>query len=658
MSGFDKIDFNVLKKQSKNTKQTRDYAKQPAGAGMPTRSKKNKIKIPKKAIIIAVIVIALLFGAVGVPAYATYKSGLKAYRSAKVFYTALKQQDIAAASTALEQTKKDLAETQKNFHFLLPLKFVPIVNFYYNDADHLMNAGAYSLDTARTTINAIEPYADILGLHGQGSFAAGSAQDRLKTAILTASKITPKIDEIADSLTKVQSEMDKVDPNHYPTFLFGKKIKPQLTQVKTLVDQAGTFVTDARPLVKVLPDLLGASEPQKYLVLFQNDKELRPTGGFLTGYAILRIDNGSLNFEKSDDIYVLDNSIPNKQRAPEPILKYFKGVSTFNLRDSNLSPDFVESMKTFMTMYNKAGQKENVNGIIALDTNVLVQAIKILDDQIAVDGTTFTTKNDPRCECPQVIYALEDNISRPVNYVKTDRKALLGDMLGALMSKALSSSPKIYWGPLFQMFLTQSNQKHVMFYVFNNDAQTGIEALNAAGRIKEFEGDYLHINESNFSGAKVNIFMQEGVDNAYKVEGDGTITKTVTVHYKNPFPASDCNLERGGLCLNAQYRDWIRVYVPKGSKLVDSKGSTTKLVTSDDLGKTVFEGLVSVRPQGVGTFSVTYTLPFKTPNNGELPVLIQKQPGTYDNQYKMIVNDQTKEEFPLLTDKQLELRIR
>ena len=244
------------------------------------------------------------------------------------------------------------------------------------------------------------------------------------------------------------------------------------------------------------------------------------------------MDKGIIHLERSDDIYKLDDSISSKPAAPAPILKYLPKVYTLNLRDSNLSPDFVESMIQFNKLYDKAGQKVAVDGIIALDTYVLTSTIKILDDQITVDGQTFTTKNDPRCDCAQVIYSLEDSISRPVNYIKTDRKGLLGDMLAALMSKALSSSPKIYWGPLFQSMLAQTHQKHILFYLFDKDAQSGIESLQAAGKIVPFEGDYLHINEANFSGAKANLFITQKVENSYDIKGDGTISKTVTINYK------------------------------------------------------------------------------------------------------------------------------
>ncbi len=625
---------------------------------IPMAKKSRKIKPQTLGKIVggvAVVFLVLLFILI-LPAIKVYKSAKASYAQAKLFAAAVKTQNITAASDELDKTKTSLAQTQKDFNRLFYLRFVPVANFYYNDADHVLKAGDAGLSSARIVIDALKPYVDVLGLKGQGSFVMGSAEDRIKTAVMTMGKLTPKIDEIATSLEKVKTEVDGINPKHYPKILFGPKIQNQLTQARDLSDQGITFVDQARPLIKVLPSLLGEASEKKYLIIFQNDKELRPTGGFITAYAIFSVDKGIIHADKSDDIYTLDNSIPNKETAPRPILKYLPKVYTFNLRDSNLSPDFEQSMKTFMSMYEQSSQKVPVDGIIAIDTNVLVSTIKILDDQVTAGGITFTTKNDPRCDCPQVIYELEDNISRPVNYIKTDRKGLLGQLLTTLLQKALSSSPKIYWGPLFQSMLTQTNQKHVLFDLNDKDAQSGIEALGAAGKIKEFDGDYLHINDTNFGGAKSNLFITQAVDNAYTIKSDGTIEKTITLTYKNPHRPSDCNLEHGDLCLNAENRDWLRIYVPKGSQMIDSKGSEVKMTTYDELGKTVFEGFLIIRPLGTAKFTITYRLPFKISNSSPLPVLIQKQAGTYGPEYTVSVNGRQQDTFPLLTDKELRLK--
>lgn len=654
MASFDKIDLTTTSKKEVPEDMTKRSRR-------PVFSIKRKRLQPKQlgmilGGVLLVVILAVFF--IVLPAKNAYTAAKKTMAQARLAADAMKNQNVELASTELKKTQEDLTETQKYMGQLAFVKFIPIVNWYYNDADHMLKAGEYGLESSVVIVDSLKPYADVLGLKGQGSFTAGSAEDRIKTAVLTMGKITPQIDNISGSLEKVEHEVAQVDPNHYPEFIFGKKIKTQLTQAKQMTADINTFVSQAKPLIKVLPSLLGESEEKKYLILFQNDKELRPTGGFITSYSIFKLDKGVIKVDKQDDIYPLDDVIANKPQAPDPIRKYLPKVPRLNLRDSNLSPDFLESMKTFQSMYEKSPLAEDdIDGIIALDTHVLVSTIRILDDQISAGGITFNTKEDPRCKCPQVIYELEDNISRPVNYVKTDRKGLLGQLLLAIMDKALTSSPKQYWGPLFQSMLMQVNQKHVMFYLFDKEAQNGIVALNAAGQIKPFEGDYLHINNSNMGGQKSNLFTTSKVEEEYEVDKDGTITKTITIDYENTFPPSDCNLERGGLCLNAELRNWIRLYVPKGSKLVSNKGSEVKMDTYDELGKTVFDGFFTVRPLGKKSFSITYTLPFKVDKSSDLPVLVQKQPGTEGIPYVIKVNGKEKEKFDLYADKEFVLKL-
>lgn len=652
MDGFKKIELSEVDEKSASQKYDQKQM----------RSKISRMrKLPTKTLaiiggVVALFILLSIFIII-LPAQQTYKSAKKTYTQLKLVGASIKAQNITLASDELKKTKEYLLETQSNLHKMSYLKFIPPVNLYYNDADHLMNAGAIGIESGEVVVDSLKPYADVLGLKGAGSFVGGSAEERIKTAVLTMGKITPQVDTLSVSLGKIQKEIDAVDPNHYPELIFGKKVKKQLTQVKELTDQAAVFLDQAKPLVKVLPSLLGEKEEKKYLVLFQNDKELRPTGGFITSFSIFRLDKGVIKVDRQDDIYSLDNQIGNKPPAPAPIKKYLPKVSVLNLRDSNLSPDFIESMNQFNELFNQTSGSKEIDGIIALDTNVLVSTIKILDDAVSAGGITFTTKEDPRCKCPQVIYELEDNISRPVNYVKTDRKGLIGSLMVSIMNKAFSSSPKIYWGPLFQSMLAQVNQKHVLFYLYDKDAQSGIEALNAAGRIQSFDGDYLHINDANFGGQKANLFTSEDAEINYTKDKDGSLTKTITLTYKNTFPPSDCNLERGGLCLNAELRNFLRIYTPKGSVLVSSKGSQVKVTTYEELGKTVFEGFFGVPAEGRAVFTITYKLPFKVKDSPVLPVLIQKQPGTFGHQITIKVNGQEVENFQLFADKKLDLKI-
>ena len=224
------------------------------------------------------------------------------------------------------------------------------------------------------------------------------------------------------------------------------------------------------------------------------------------------------------------------------------------------------------------------------------------------------------------------------------------------MQKALGVSPGKYWGSLIQQAVIDANEKHILFSVNNPDAQKGLAALGWAGNIKAFDGDYLHINDINFSGAKTNMFIKQNLRIDYKVGSDGSIEKTITIDYRNPEKHSDCNLERGGLCLNAIHRDVQRVYVPRGSTLVSSKGSQVKVETKEDLGKTYFEGFFTVNPLGKATITYTYKLPFKI-EGSNLPVLIQKQPGVEVLPTEVYVNGKRVEKLDLRGDKILNLKV-
>lgn len=619
------------------------------------RRKKRQYLSPKNAKILSVIVILLVLSGVflAVKTYAIYKDAKKTYAQAKVVEAVVKQQNVVQVKGELLKTQADIASLQKDINSIGLVGYIPLVGGYYNDGRHLVNASAHGVNAAIITTDSLIPYADVLGLKGGGSFSAGSAQDRIRMAVNTLGKVVPKIDDIENEMLLAKAEVDQVDIDRYPNFWFFKKARNEIGSVKNLTDEGTTAVEQGKPLIKVLPDLLGQNGSKKYLILFQNDKELRPTGGFLTYYSIFNVDQGVITVDTSSDIYSLDDSIPSHPPAPYIISNFLPGVDQWYIRDSNLSPDFKLSMDQFNKFYKQSSDYQNVDGIIAIDTQFLVHVLDILGE-VQADGQTFNSQNDARCDCPQVVFALENQISRPVNYIKTNRKGLLGDLLYATMQKALSSSPKEYWGKLVQQGIADAEDKHILFDLYDPGAQQGIEALNWGGRIQSFKGDYLNINDANFGGQKSNLFVRSKVKINYAVGQDGTINKTITINYVNNHPHSDCSLASGGLCLNARLRDFQRVYVPLGSTLTSAKGAGN-ILTKEDLGKTYFQGFFFVDPMGQSVVTYSYNLPFKLQNGKELPVMIQKQPGTYDVPYEIDVNGTQKESFNLTSDKQFML---
>lgn len=625
--------------------------------------------IPLGVVLAAVAVIAVFL----IPLPGIVAAARDVVRVGRAAGEAIKNQDLVKTKEGLIATRKELGEVRDQYNQVKFLKVVPILGAYIADGEHAINAAFAGLEVADRAMEALEPNADLLGFKGGSKFVQGSADERIQTAVKTMSALTPKVNEMAVHVETLQRELAMIDPNRYPQKIGKTIIRSRLVGTKDVIENAANLFVNAQPLLVNLPKMLGEPEMRRYLILFQNDKELRPTGGFITAYAQFRLERGKMILERADDIYNLDNAKRKNFPAPREILTFHKGVYNLNIRDSNLSPDFKISMQKFEELYDTVAGKEKIDGIISVDTHVLVEALKILGP-IYVYGREFSAENDKRCDCPKAVYELEDYATRPVGYVREARKDIIGVLLHQLMQKALGVSPSQYWGRLFQMLIAEINQKHVLAYFHDSAAQQAAESFNLAGRImmatesatllayKEGNGwDYLHLNGSNMAGAKANMFVSEKVTKDVTINNDGTATTKLTVEYKNPYPGSDCGLESGGLCLNAPLRNWVRVYTPTGSKLVESKGvispkdgKPVPMETYTDLGKTVFEGFLIVNPLGNARWELTYTAPVKSAD-GRYRLLIQKQPGTDGDEYTIKVNGKERKKFILETDTELVL---
>ncbi|KKP63038.1 MAG: hypothetical protein UR56_C0002G0015 [Candidatus Roizmanbacteria bacterium GW2011_GWC2_34_23] len=564
--------------------------------------------------------------------------------SAKEMKSILAKNDIELLRMRLDDFSNKYQNLEKASKSIYWASFIP----YVSDLKNGLTAGNYLIKAAKETVTTIEPYADLIGFKkGEASFVEKSSEDRLQTAVLTLDKLVAKVDPISSNIDIANSKIAKINPNRYPK-KFGKMIvRDRIINIKEQFEGMTSLFVDAKPLIKKLPEILGSKEEKTYLILYQNDKERRATGGFLTFYAVFKIKNGKMTIGQSNDIYSLDESISDHPKAPPEIITYHKGVSIFNIRDSNLSPDFVESVKLFESLYKKSGSKVQYDGIITMDSKILVDMLTIFGDT-QVSGVNFSAKEDQRCDCPEAIYTLFDIVDRPVGYFKENRKGILGDLMYALFYKAIGYSPSKYWGTLMQTMYQNLQEKHILLYFVDSDIQKSVEQINFAGKIKDYKGDYLHINNVNFAGAKSNMFVDETITSETKDS-----QREVTINFKNPYPHSDCNLERGGLCLNATLRNWIRFYVPKGSKLISLQGSTKKVQTYDELGKTVFEGFLEVPTQGQATVIVKYTLPSNVDTNN-YSLLIQKQPGVEEQKLKVIYNNKTLFNRMLRMDKVIE----
>jgi len=587
----------------------------------------------QKAVLIVVLIATIFLGIAISLALKTYQvlQSLQTQAQASQIlsqetYGHFKTQNLPPIGENLTKLDEQLSAMKATYEQLSFYRTVPIARNYYLDGEHVFVAAQSGLSATRKSIEALIPYADVLGFSGEGSFQGGTAEDRLKIVLETLDKIAPILDEIAADLTTAESELAQIDPERYPEVLQGKPVRASIVQAQSLSSAAVGAVTEFRPVIEQLPSIAGGrGERKKYLVLFQNDAELRPTGGFLTAFAVINIENGKVEPEKSDDIYELDKKYRTKQPIPEQLGRYLTTEKSWNLRDMNISPDFKVSMDQFFPEYSQIpGEPDNVDGIITVDTKVLTDLLTVLGP-IEVPGYgLFSSKIDPRCDCPEIIYILSEIITRPTPYLRDDRKGVLGPLMRSVLTKSYAS-PKTVWPQLLQTGMDNIAGRHIQFYFLDEDAQAAAETINAAGRLKPApDSDFLAIVNANLAGAKSNLFVTYDVAQVVSAPQDGFITKQLEITYKNSRKSDNCNLEAGLLCLNSTLKDWTRIYVPQGSELISSEGFKETAEMSEELGFSVINGFFTLEPLGTAKIRLEYKVPY---TNDEYQLYVWKQGG-------------------------------
>lgn len=576
-----------------------------------------------------VLIVLLLLGAVGgVLAYYTYQVGMELRVQAQETevhargaYESFKTQNLPGAQAELEQVAGKLVQLRETYGKLSFYQSIPVASTYYGDGIHGLNAADAGVRAGTKSLEAIVPYADVLGFTGEGTFTGGTAEDRLKLVLETLEKVTPQIDEITQEMETVQAELDAINPNRYPEEFQGQPIRSLLEQAQTVADGAVTALTEYRPIIEQLPAMAGGGgERKKYLILFQNDNELRPTGGFLTAYATIFVEDGKVIPEKSDDIYELDKKYPNKPPIPEALGRYLTTESRWNLRDMNISPDFKQSMDQFYSQYQTIrSEPQDIDGIIAIDTHVLVELMRILGPVEVPGYGTFSVENDARCDCPQIIYELSNIITRPTPYIREDRKGILGPLMRAILTKAYTA-PRQNLPELFEAGFKALEGRHAQMYFFDETFQAAADTINATGRLKAGDpgADFLAIINANLGGAKSNLFIDYDVKQTVSAPANGAITKTVEITYKNSRRGDNCNLEAGLLCLNSTLRDWTRLYLPEGAQLVEAQGFTQEPKEYEEDGFSVIDGFFILEPNSQARLRITYTVPYTDSNTYKL----------------------------------------
>ncbi|MBI3485578.1 DUF4012 domain-containing protein [Candidatus Daviesbacteria bacterium] len=522
-------------------------------------------------------------------------------------------------SSALNETQAAANSVSEMKAFLASLSILERVSFLNSQINGVNNL----LDVTEQGIEAINQGAlGMKALYQTTKVISGedrSDPDNLyKDAQL---HLTAADSEIAQVKLALQSDEFK----SFPGF-----IQPELKDFQSKLNLYADLIDKAKDASYLMPQVTAVKDKKVYLVLLQNNLELRPTGGFIGSYARIEFLNGHINKISVDDIYNLDGQLKEHIEPPAEI-KNDLGQKDFYLRDSNFEPDFPTAARQAEFFYNKEAG-ERVNGVLAMDLSASANLINAIGGLDLPDYSENITKDNL---FEKVISHAEVNFF-PGSQAKRN---YLTNLETQLFNKIFFLSDQNW--PAIVTALGQSlEQKHFLIYLSDPQVFSYIASQNWSGilprqaaSIPGETNDFLFPVEANLGANKANFYL----DRSYKLETeigkDGEILHHLTINYKNNSPSE---VFPGGI-----YKNRFRIYLPAGTKLtkamLGTEDITSKVSPFADYNRAGFSMLVEIAPKEQKSLSLNYqlakALSFKdSQNKYRLDVI--KQPGTNQDNFQ------------------------
>ncbi|MGD0170535.1 MAG: DUF4012 domain-containing protein [Halobacteriota archaeon] len=347
-----------------------------------------------------------------------------------------------------------------------------------------------------------------------------------------------------------------------------------------------------------------------YLIILQDNSEIRPTGGGIACMGLLTVHDGTIARLQYQYVSSSTNSTWNpivNLDGPASFTQFF-GVGSARLSDSNVQYDFASfAPKMQSDFYNATGQR--VDGIIALDLTA-VAAIMNVTGPITASGGVITSRNvADRLHYYSAI--AEAGGAKPF---LTDLVSTLTSDLARLIRDS-SVSQKL---ALYATLQTLEDEGHVLVYP-NQGFWFRSAVGNAVGEGTPPATDSISVVDTTLGTIKADFGVTRTIDDHVQLFSDGSALSTLTLTYTN------------GCWWN--YDVFSTTLVPPGAQLVAVQNTTQAfkgpLVTNGD-GYTAFSSRMLVSANTTGSVTYTYILPNVVSGTGiwhQYELNIQKQAG-------------------------------
>nr|WP_240974360.1 DUF4012 domain-containing protein [Arthrobacter sp. SF27] len=350
-----------------------------------------------------------------------------------------------------------------------------------------------------------------------------------KIALQPLQELAPKLTRASATVSAAHESLEQIDENQ----LLPQLSEP-LVQATSALEVLQGALNGAASAAGILPAMLGGEGDRNYLVLVQNNAEVRATGGIPGALVVLQTSDGQIEFTDHDSATDLGRFKPPFEVDEEQERIYTTRLGGY-MQNVNLTPDFPTAASTAQAMWEKENPQSKIDGVIALDAVVLSHLLVATGpvelsslDSLPVDTgklpTTLSSEN--------VVQTLLSDVYREIKEPQMQDAyfaAVASDIFSALTDG--STDPV----KMFNAVKKSSEDQRLFAWSEYENEQAVIGASTLGGSIVTEEPTVgVYFNDG--TGAKMDYYVEREVQLIERCQPDGYYRYAVQAKLTNKAP--------------------------------------------------------------------------------------------------------------------------
>ena len=532
----------------------------------------------RKLILTGLLIVALLVvGWLGLKGWRVARAGQSLLaaqpRLEALAENGLSQLDPNEAEQLIFEIRRDVYTLDRESRIFRPLfpylGWLPRVGPLVVEAPALLDMATAGMDTAAYLVRGLKPALVLL----QSDTA--TAEPLTASLVRILAEARPDLAAANQSLEQALAARARIEDT--------SALPWRVQQLFNLADEWLPQATEGLQFAQIAPDMMGLSGPRRYLVIAQNEDELRATGGFISGAGVIVVENGQIVAFDFQDAYQIDDWRNKPYDLPPEPLEAFMGLGLLLFRDANFWPDFPTSAEKLMDLYSYGQEVPPLDGAVALDQafiKLLVEAlgaVTIPEDNLVLTGENITTTLRESWGSQEGQDAGE--------WVST-RKDFLGPFASAIKETIENDLGAVDLTLMTRNMIQAVQTRRLQVYSRHPAENAVLTAIGWNGRLApQPNRDFLAIVESNVGFNKSNLYVEKAADYQVALTPQGDARAQLTLTYTHTRPANDQPCIHYNLEIYRElpdyltlaetcYWSYLRVYAPPGSQLLEGSRHT------------------------------------------------------------------------------------